>query len=77
VDARWAFAFSAGVTTYFVCENALAIWREVTARGIEAGRPFVGNAMWVTHLKDPDGYNLFFESPTDAPEETVLPELED
>jgi catechol 2,3-dioxygenase-like lactoylglutathione lyase family enzyme len=63
-----------GVSINFICEDALAIYREVTARGIEAGRPFVGNAMWVTHLKDPDGYKLFFESPTDAPEETVLSE---
>jgi hypothetical protein len=27
--------------------------------------------MWVTSLKDPDGYRLDFESPTDVPEETV------
>ena len=26
--------------------------------------------MWVTSIKDPDGYDLNFESPTDAPEET-------
>jgi hypothetical protein len=26
--------------------------------------------MWVTSLEDPDGYQLDFESPTDAPEET-------
>ncbi|MGH7426842.1 MAG: hypothetical protein ACREJ4_00475 [Candidatus Methylomirabilaceae bacterium] len=38
-------------------------------RGIAAKRPFVGNHMWVTSLKDPDGYDLHFESPTDAPEE--------
>jgi hypothetical protein len=25
--------------------------------------------MWVTDLSDPDGYRLFFESPTDAPED--------
>ena len=61
-----------GVSIYFICEDALAIYREVTARGIEASRPFVGNGMWVTSLSDPDGYQLFFESPTDAPEEMVL-----
>jgi hypothetical protein len=27
--------------------------------------------MWVTPLVDPDGYKIFFESPTDVPEETV------
>jgi hypothetical protein len=31
----------------------------------------VGNGSWVTALKDPDGYELYFESPTDAAEETV------
>jgi catechol 2,3-dioxygenase-like lactoylglutathione lyase family enzyme len=62
----------AGVTIYFLCEDALAIYREATARGIEAGRPFVGNGMWVTEMRDPDGYRLAFESPTDAPEESVL-----
>ena len=59
-----------GVSVCFVCDNALAFYREVTARGIQAGKPFVGNRMWVTELKDPDGYALYFESPTDAPEET-------
>jgi len=59
-----------GVSVYFICENALAVYREVTARGVHASRPFVGNGMWVTSLKDPDGYELHFESMTDAPEET-------
>jgi hypothetical protein len=63
-----------GVTVYFICEDALAIYREVTSREIQASRPFVGNAMWVTSLSDPDGYPIAFESPTDVPEETVLPE---
>jgi hypothetical protein len=27
--------------------------------------------MWVVRLIDPDGYNIFFESPTDVPEETM------
>ena len=58
-----------GVSVCFICENALAFYREVTARGIQAGTPFVGNGMWVTSLNDPDGYALFFESVTDAPEE--------
>lgn len=63
-----------GVSVYFICEDALALYREVTGRGIPAGRPFVGNGMWVTSLSDPDGYRLHFESPTDAPEESVLAE---
>src|SRR5271169_5922429 len=28
-----------GVSIYFICEDALAIYREVTSRGINAGRP--------------------------------------
>jgi hypothetical protein len=28
--------------------------------------------MWVTTLRDPDGYRIDFESPTDVPEETVF-----
>jgi lactoylglutathione lyase len=59
-----------GVSVYFICENALAIYREITARGITASKPFVGNGMWVTSLTDPDGYQIHFESVTDAPEET-------
>jgi len=39
-----------GVSICFICEDALAIYHEVTARGIEAATPFVGNAMWVTGL---------------------------
>ena len=58
----------------FVCRDALAIYREVKARGVAAETPFVGNAMWVTSLTDPDGYRIDFESPTDVPEETVYSE---
>jgi catechol 2,3-dioxygenase-like lactoylglutathione lyase family enzyme len=61
-----------GVAICFICEDALAVYREVRSRGIQASRPFVGNAMWVTSLSDPDGYRLDFESYTDVPEGTVL-----
>jgi lactoylglutathione lyase len=60
-----------GVSVCFICEDALAFYHEVTARGIKASTPFVGNGMWVTSLSDPDGYQLHFESLTDVPEETV------
>jgi lactoylglutathione lyase len=64
----------AGVTISFQCKDALAIYREVTSRGIVASEPFVGNKMWVTSVSDPDGYRLEFESFTDSeiPEETKL-----
>ena len=65
-----------GVSICFTCRDALAIYKEITARGIAAKRPFVGNGMWVTSVQDPDGYRLEFESVTDAPEETVYSEAE-
>ena len=60
-----------GVTIEFICRDALAIYHEVTSRGIEASRPFVSNGMWNTHLFDPDGYRIEFESDTDVPEGTI------
>ena len=60
-----------GVSIYFICKDALAIYREVTTRGAQASTPFAANGMWVTGLSDPDGYQLFFESTTDVPEGTV------
>jgi catechol 2,3-dioxygenase-like lactoylglutathione lyase family enzyme len=65
-----------GVSICFICRDALSIYREVTARGIKASRPFVGNGMWVTSLADPDGYRIDFESYTDVPEETEFSEDE-
>jgi lactoylglutathione lyase len=55
---------------------ALALYKDFKSRGIEAKRPFVGNAMWITAVQDPDGYKLEFESLTDVPEETVFSEPE-
>jgi len=63
-----------GVSICFICEDALALYRAFTAKGIPASRPFVGNGMWVTSLADPDGYRLEFESLTDVAEETQLSE---
>ena len=65
-----------GVSICFQCEDALAYYREVKSRGIATQRPFVGNAMCVVNITDPDGYFLSFESPTDVPEETELAETE-
>ena len=63
-----------GVSLFFICEDALTIYRTVTGRGIQASKPFVGNGMWVTSLSDPDGYKIEFESETDTPEETEYDE---
>ena len=60
-----------GVSVCFMCEDALAIYHEATARGIKVRQiPFVGNGLWVVSFSDPDGYRIDFESPTDVPEET-------
>ncbi|HEY6974977.1 MAG TPA: VOC family protein [Chitinophagaceae bacterium] len=63
-----------GVSVCFICEDALVFYNEVISRGVQASEPFVGNNMWVTQLSDPDGYNLYFESNTDVPEETKYSE---
>jgi lactoylglutathione lyase len=73
-DSVPAEKLGVGVSVCFQCVDALKIYREIKSRGIEAKRPFVGNAMWVTCMTDPDGYKLDFESFTDAPEESELPE---
>jgi hypothetical protein len=65
-----------GVAICFSCNDALEIYQQITARGVKADRPFVGNAMWVTGMADPDGYKLSFHSPTEVPEETVYSEDE-
>jgi lactoylglutathione lyase len=64
-----------GASVCFMCEDALALYREFKSRGIQARRrPFVGNRLWVVPVTDPDGYRMEFESPTDAPEESELKE---
>lgn len=63
-----------GVSICFQCSDALALYHEFTAKGIEMKEPFVGNNMWVVNFSDPDGYRLDFESPTNVPEETKYSE---
>jgi lactoylglutathione lyase len=60
-----------GVSICFMCADAIAIYHDLLSRGVAAARPFVGNGLWVTSVRDPDGYDLYFESPTDVQEETV------
>jgi catechol 2,3-dioxygenase-like lactoylglutathione lyase family enzyme len=62
-----------GVSINFTCSDSLALYREFKSRGVNISkRPFVGNRLWCVNVVDPDGYKLFFNSPTDAPEESVL-----
>jgi lactoylglutathione lyase len=63
-----------GLSVCFMCADAIAVYRESRAHGLEPARPFVGNNLWVTSFIDPDGYRLDFESPTEVPEETVYSE---
>jgi uncharacterized glyoxalase superfamily protein PhnB len=63
-----------GVSVCFMCEDALTIYEQIISRGLSAAEPFVGNNLWVVELKDPDGYKICFESPTDVPEGTKYSE---
>jgi lactoylglutathione lyase len=63
-----------GIAICFQCRDALSLYRRFVARGLTPRTPFVGNSMWVTPICDPDGYKLDFESPTDAPEESLYTE---
>jgi lactoylglutathione lyase len=63
-----------GISICFHCADALALYHEFTAKGVEIKEPFVGNNLWVVAFPDPDGYRLDFESPTDVPEETTYSE---
>ena len=70
-ERRRAETLGTGTSVCFMCEDALALYREFKSRGIQTQkRPFVGNGLWVVPLTDPDGYRIGFESPTDAPEES-------
>lgn len=65
-----------GVSLCFFCDDAVSYFKELKDRGIEASEPKVGNAAWVTHIQDSDGYRLAFQSPTDTPEGTALRDLD-
>ncbi len=69
-DLRPDADLGSGVDICFICEDALELYREFRARGLDPTPPFVGNGLWVTSLADPDGYKITFESPTDVAEET-------
>jgi lactoylglutathione lyase len=64
-----------GISVCFMCDDALAIHRASGEKGLKAEKkPFVGNNLWVVHFKDPDGYDIYFESPSTAPEDSEFNE---
>jgi uncharacterized glyoxalase superfamily protein PhnB len=55
-----------GVVFYFICEDADAMYRDLTGRGLELNKPSIADyGMKQLAIPEPDGYNLCFESPTD------------
>jgi catechol 2,3-dioxygenase-like lactoylglutathione lyase family enzyme len=64
-----------GINLTFMCDDAIALYHQYRARGLNPSEPEVGNGLWVTQVTDPDGYKLFFESPTDVAEDTKLSEI--
>ena len=65
-----------GIGIFHLCDDALDLYRELRSREVVVSEPCVGNRMWVVALRDPDGYRLSFESPTDAPEESTLTDMQ-
>jgi catechol 2,3-dioxygenase-like lactoylglutathione lyase family enzyme len=63
-----------GITLNFSCDDAIGLYHRYRAGGLNPSEPEVGNGLWVTEVVDPDGYKLFFNSPTDVAEDTKLSE---
>lgn len=59
-----------GVSMCFMCNDAVALYKEFLQKGISPQEPFVGNNLWVVQLADPDGYDICFESQTEVAEGT-------
>ena len=57
-----------GVMFYFVCDDADAMYAELTARGLQLARPTVAYyGMKQLFVPEPDGYSVCFESPAQQP----------
>ena len=56
-----------GVSFYFVCEDADAIYAELTSRGLQISPPTVAYyGMKQVIVPEPDGYYLCFECPVES-----------
>lgn len=55
-----------GIGFFFICDDAEAMHAELSDRGLHAAPPHVAfYGMKQVFLKDPDGYELCFESPAE------------
>lgn len=56
-----------GVAFFFLCDDADAMYEEVTASGLQVDPPTVAfYGMKQLFVKDPDGYGLCFQNPTES-----------
>ena len=56
-----------GVGFFFNCDDAGAVHTEFCSRGLQLNAPEVAfYGMKQVFVKDPDGYELFFQSPTEG-----------
>ena len=56
-----------GVIFYFLCDDADAMYAELSSRGLQLDRPKVAYyGMKQLHVKDPDGFELCFQQPGSA-----------
>jgi hypothetical protein len=54
-----------GVIFYFVCDDADAIYAELSSRGVQLNPPTIAfYGMKQVFVPEPDGYSICFESPT-------------
>lgn len=54
-----------GVVFYFICDDADALHAELSARGLSPDAPTTAYyGMRQFRMPDPDGYDVWFESPT-------------
>jgi uncharacterized glyoxalase superfamily protein PhnB len=55
-----------GVEFFFTCDDADAVYAELTANGLKLHKPTVAfYGMKQLFLKDPDGYHLCFQNPVE------------
>lgn len=55
-----------GVSFYFLCDDADALYAELSARGVQLKPPSLAYyGMRQLFVREPDGYSICFESPTE------------